>query len=115
MRRNERGLRTMFGSEPFAGTITERPTAITFAGGSPWRPDPRMEDARELARRVVAHHQPDLVPARLERRGLELGVLDDRPPERPRERHDDADLHAAKPIDVGDPTVPHTQATAFRP
>ena len=28
----------MFGSEPFAGTITERPIAITFAGGSPWRP-----------------------------------------------------------------------------
>ena len=28
----------MFGSEPFAGTITERPTGITFAGGSPCRP-----------------------------------------------------------------------------
>ena len=26
---------TMFGSEPFAGTITERPTGITFGGGSP--------------------------------------------------------------------------------
>ncbi len=34
----ERGESTMFGSEPFAGTITERPTGITFAGGSPWRP-----------------------------------------------------------------------------
>ena len=30
-----RGLRMMFGSEPFAGTITERPIGITFAGGSP--------------------------------------------------------------------------------
>src|SRR6476659_10175576 len=28
----------MFGSEPFAGTITERPTGITFAGGFPCRP-----------------------------------------------------------------------------
>ena len=35
IRKNERGLRTMFGSEPFAGTITDRPTGITFAGGSP--------------------------------------------------------------------------------
>ena len=38
IRRMARGLRTMFGSEPFAGTITERPIGITFAGGSPWRP-----------------------------------------------------------------------------
>ena len=37
MRKNARGLRTMFGSEPFAGTITERPTGITSGGGSPWR------------------------------------------------------------------------------
>ena len=29
------GLRMMFGNEPFAGTITERPIGITFAGGSP--------------------------------------------------------------------------------
>ena len=36
-RKIERGLRTMFGSEPFAGTITERPTGITSGGGSPWR------------------------------------------------------------------------------
>ena len=27
-----------FGSEPFAGTITERPTGMTFAGGWSWRP-----------------------------------------------------------------------------
>ena len=31
----ERGLSTMFGSEPFAGTITDRPTGITFGGGFP--------------------------------------------------------------------------------
>ena len=38
MRKYARGESTMFGSEPFAGTITERPTGMTFAGGSPWRP-----------------------------------------------------------------------------
>ena len=38
MRKTERGLRMMFGSEPFAGTITERPTGITSGGGSPCRP-----------------------------------------------------------------------------
>ena len=35
IRRYARGERTMFGSEPFAGTITERPTGMTFLGGSP--------------------------------------------------------------------------------
>ena len=38
IRKMARGLRMMFGSEPFAGTITERPIGITFAGGLPWRP-----------------------------------------------------------------------------
>ena len=38
IRKIERGLSTMFGSEPFAGTITDRPTGITFAGGSPCLP-----------------------------------------------------------------------------
>ena len=33
MRRIDRGLRMMFGSEPFAGTITERPIGITSGGG----------------------------------------------------------------------------------
>ena len=35
---DERGLRMMFGSEPFAGTITERPIGITSGGGLPCRP-----------------------------------------------------------------------------
>ena len=35
IRQTERGLRMMFGSEPFAGTITERPTGMTSGGGSP--------------------------------------------------------------------------------
>jgi hypothetical protein len=38
IRRTERGLRMMFGSDPFAGTITERPIGITSGGGSPCRP-----------------------------------------------------------------------------
>jgi hypothetical protein len=38
IRRTARGLRTMFGSEPFAGTITDRPTGRTFGGGGPSRP-----------------------------------------------------------------------------
>jgi hypothetical protein len=63
--------------------------------------DPRVEGARELTRRVVPHHQPYLVPTRFERFGLELGVLDDGAPERPRERHHDADLHAVSLEDVG--------------
>ncbi len=34
-RKIDRGLSTMLGSEPFAGTITERPTGMTFGGGLP--------------------------------------------------------------------------------
>ena len=37
-RSTDDGLRTMFGSEPLAGTITERPTGSTSGGGRPWRP-----------------------------------------------------------------------------
>ena len=50
----------MFGSDPFAGTITERPTGITSGGGVVVAPEPRVESAREAARRVVAHHEPDV-------------------------------------------------------
>ena len=35
MRKCVLGERTMFGSDPFAGTITDRPTGITFGGGLP--------------------------------------------------------------------------------
>src|SRR5205085_11401822 len=38
IRATEDGLSTMFGSDPFAGTITERPTGSTSDGGRPWRP-----------------------------------------------------------------------------
>jgi hypothetical protein len=33
-RKNARGLSTMLGSDPFAGTITDRPTGMTSEGGS---------------------------------------------------------------------------------
>ena len=91
----------MFGSDPFAGTITDRPTGITRAGGLAVPTDAGMERTRELAGRVVRHDEAHLVPARLQRRSLQLGVLDHRPPERPGERHDDADLHAREPIRSG--------------
>ena len=40
----------MFGSEPFAGTITERPIGITPSRRVAVPADARVEDARELAR-----------------------------------------------------------------
>jgi len=49
----------------------------------PVAPEPGVENPREAARRVVAHHEPDVVPDRAERGGLELGVLDHGSPERP--------------------------------
>src|SRR3954452_12629489 len=55
----------------------------------------RVEEARELAGRVVPHQHLDLMPAPAERGRLVLGVLDHAAPVRPRERHDDPDLHAA--------------------
>ena len=47
----------MFGSDPFAGTITERPIGITPGGGCVVASQPRVESAREAARRVVADHE----------------------------------------------------------
>ena len=87
------GLRQMFGSEPFAGTITVRPTGITSGGGVVVTAVARVQRARERAWRVVPDHDPDVVAARAERLRLELGVLEHGAPERPRERHDDAHLH----------------------
>src|SRR4051794_36047276 len=55
-----------------------------------------MERARERAGRVVPDHDLHLVAALAERLGLELGVLEHCPPEAPRERDDDADLHEAE-------------------
>ena len=85
----------MFGSDPFAGTITERPTGITLSGGSPWRPTRGWSTRVNWPGRIVAHDQAHVVAELLERCRLQLRMLDDRAPERPRERDDDPDLHAA--------------------
>ena len=93
MRNTERGLRMMFGSVPFAGTITERPIGITSGGGLPWRP------CRGCSTRVnwPGGSLPMIVrtsqPSARQRLGLELGMLDDAAPEGPRVRDDDAHLH----------------------
>ena len=61
-----------------------------------WMPvaaEPRVQHARKAARRVVAHDRARLEAPPLQGVGLELHVLDDRSPERPRVRGDDADLH----------------------
>ena len=60
--------------------------------------DPRMQCTRELAGRIVPHDQAHVVPPLAERSRLELRVLDDGAPERPRERHDDANLHLERSL-----------------
>ena len=60
-------------------------------------PDTRVQGARELPWRVIRHDQPYLVTAGLQRRRLQLGVLHHGAPERPGERHHNADLHDAEP------------------
>ena len=50
----------------------------------------RVQHARELPGRVVAHDRLHLAAERAERLRLELGVLDDAAPEGPRVRNDDA-------------------------
>ena len=54
---------------------------------------PRMEHAREAARRIVPHDRACLEAALLQRLRLQLGMLDDRSPERPGVGDDDPDLH----------------------
>ena len=93
MRKNARGLRMMFGSEPFAGTITERPIGITWSGGLPCRPSRGCRNAREAPRRVASHDESRVDPLLAQGRRLRLGVLHDGAPERPRVRDDDPHLH----------------------
>ena len=90
------GLRTMFGSEPFAGTITERPTGKHVLRRRAVPAEARMEHVRERAGRVVAHHEPGVDAELPQREQLLLRVVDDAAPERPRVRHDDGDLHRAQ-------------------
>ena len=63
-RRIARGERTMFGSEPFAGTTTERPTGMIAGRQVAVTAGARMQEARQQARRVVAHQDLHLVAAR---------------------------------------------------
>ena len=79
-RRTDRGERTMFGSDPFAGTITERPTGITSGGGAPCRPSRGCSTRVKLPGRIVAHDRARLEPRAPQRLGLLLGVLDDARP-----------------------------------
>ena len=85
----------MLGSEPFAGTITDRPTGNDVVRRLVVAPVARVQRARERPRRVVADDRPRLDAQPAERLRLELRMLVDSPPERPGEGHDDADLHAA--------------------
>ena len=73
----------MFGSDPFAGTITERPIGITSGGGSPWRPSRGWSTRVKLPGGSLPITSRDVVSEVPERGRLELGVLDDGPPERP--------------------------------
>ena len=55
--------------------------------------DAGVQHARELSRRIVPDQRSRLDAERLQRRGLQLGVLDDSSPEGPGVRNDDSDLH----------------------
>ena len=93
MRKIDRGLRMMFGSEPFAGHDHRAADRDHLGRRISVPADPRVEHAGELAGWVVAHDQADLVSEVAERGRLELRVLYHGSPERPRERDDDAHLH----------------------
>ena len=77
-----------------------RPGSIS-GGRSPWRPVRGWRRRVSRPGRVVAHQDLHLVAARAQRGRLVLGVLDDAAPVRPRERHDDADLHAYAAASAG--------------
>ena len=59
--------------------------------------DARMQHAREVAGRIVAHDRARVVPEPPERLRLELGMLDHASPEGPAVRNHDAHLHLTKP------------------
>ena len=83
----------MFGSVPFAGTMTERPIGITVGRRRAVPAVPGMQHTRELAGRIVAHDRAHLAAERGERLGLQFGMLYHAAPEGPRVRDDDAHLH----------------------
>jgi hypothetical protein len=69
-------------------------------------PEPRVEGTRETARRVVADHDPHVEAQTPERIRLELRVLDDSAPERPRIGDDDPDLHPGRTMHCSVPSTP---------
>ena len=83
----------MLGSEPFAGTITERPTGITSGGGCPCRPSRGCSTRVKLPGGSLPMIVRVSRPRALQRLRLQLDVLDDGSPEGPGVRSDDADLH----------------------
>ena len=92
MRKMARGESTMFGSDPFAGTITERPIGITSGGGSPCRPTRGCSARVNWPGGSLPMISRTSLPRAVARR-LQLGMLHDGTPEGPREGDDDADLH----------------------
>ena len=57
----------------------------------------RVQEARELPRRIVSHQDLHVVAATTKCGGLVLRMLDDSAPVRPRERNDDANLQTGAP------------------
>ena len=83
----------MFGSEPFAGTITDRPTGMTSSGGLPWRPSRGCRTRVKLPGGSLPMMVRVSMPSSCRARCLQLRMLYDRTPEGPRVRDDDPDLH----------------------
>jgi hypothetical protein len=84
----------MLGSEPFAGTITERPIGITSGERLPVPATRGCRARSELTRRVVAHDQPQRhAPRSRSAAAWSSACSTTAPPEGPRERDDDAHLH----------------------
>ena len=89
----DRGLRMMFGSEPFAGTITDRPIGITSGGGCPCRPTRGCSARVNCPGGSLPITRRTSWPSSRKRGGLQLRMLYDRAPEGPREGDDDAHFH----------------------
>ena len=70
----------MFGSAPFAGTITERPTGITSGGGVPCRPCRGCSTRVKLPGGSLPDDRPRLDAEPVQRLRLQLGVLGDGAP-----------------------------------
>ena len=74
-RRHDLAFLRRFANPIFPTRVLGRRVVVT--------PEPRMEDTGEASGRVVADHEPNVVPKTPQRSRLELGVLDHGSPERP--------------------------------